>query len=922
MPACLDDETVLGLVEGRLPPPALAAVDDHLDACATCRDVIAQLSRAQAPSILARGATLGRYVIGDLLGSGAMGRVYSAWQPELDRSVAIKVLREDVAAGRDRLLREAQAMARLDHPNVVGVHEVGTSDAGVHVVMDLVEGATLRAWADTARPWRDVVRVLADIARGLAAVHAAGVLHRDVKPDNIIVGRDGRARLGDFGLARAHGAPADPPREVAAIGTPATAIAGTPAYMAPELLRGGPATMASDQFAFGITAYEVLCGKRPVSGQTWSDLLAAYERGAIAGVRGVPRAVDAAIRRCLAVAPGRRHASMTDVADELTRAVDRRRPLGWVAAAVVVASGTTWFVASRGGSTAPACELGAAQVERVWSPPVRDRIAALDRRTERPLAPAFERWAHAWAAEQDALCTAATREPPATIAARASCLDHQRAEIAALLDRMTKLDAVAADARVLDAVAGLVPGECRQAVPNTADPRPADPDLAAAAGDVERRLPEIRAVLALGDPRPARDQLAPIVERARASGHAPTLAEALLVDAEAARAAGDLDAATIAARAALAAAERGHDDLAAARAWIVRLQIAGDRRTLVGDPRELTGIDDLVELATAAIDRAGTPPRLAAELLRSRALIAYNRGHYEEAKTLLHDAASRFSKLAGEGSLEIASIESALGSTARAAGDLELAETHHERALAIDRELRGPAHPDVARDLHNLAGVHRLRGSLDTAERLYREALAIEVAMRGAASVEAALTHNSLGLVAMARADWPTAQRELETALAALTAAGHGDRAFAEHNLGIVAAARGDTAAALAHYDRAAQLYARTIGPDAPSAIRLDLDRAHAQLATSPAAARASAQRALDAATRADIQWIADDARALLARPARPAATLVRTVEPPPQLDRAADPPQRADEPAIPAIPPAKPQPKRDVGTYGASQGW
>ncbi|MGN6109592.1 MAG: protein kinase domain-containing protein, partial [Kofleriaceae bacterium] len=367
--ACLDDELVLGLVEGRLAPPVLASVDDHLDGCASCRELVVQLSRARTTTqVLERGSQLGRYVIGELLGAGAMGRVYSAWQPELDRRVAIKVLQEDGPGGRERLVREAQAMARLDHPNVVGVYEVGSTDGGVYVVMDLVEGETLRAWAERRRPWRDVVRVLIETARGIAAVHAAGVVHRDVKPDNVIVGADGRARLGDFGLARsgagansapvasavgarrapavpgdgarstpvvlgdgarsapavpgagagstppapgdgarsapavpgagARSAPAVPgdaarsapvvpgdgagsTRPALAVGTPATAIAGTPAYMAPEVLRGGPAGEASDQFGFGITAYEVLAGAGPVAGRTRGERKRAIERGAL-----------------------------------------------------------------------------------------------------------------------------------------------------------------------------------------------------------------------------------------------------------------------------------------------------------------------------------------------------------------------------------------------------------------------------------------------------------------------------------------------------------------------------------------------------------------------------------------------------------------------------------------------------------------
>src|SRR5258706_14902614 len=258
----LDDATVLELVEGRLTAEAIASADEHLDSCPSCRDVVALLARGRGSSpVLARGEVVGKYVLGELLGAGAMGRVYSAWEPELDRRVALKVLRQD-AGGRERVVKEAQAMAKLSHPNVVTVHEVGETGDGVYVAMELVGGERLRAWAAKRRDWRDVARVLVEVARGLAAAHAAGVVHRDVKPDNVIVGDDGRARIGDFGLARADGTPAAGAAGTGAPGAAlrtagggaggpggggggagnaggeASAVVGPPPHMAPEVPRG------------------------------------------------------------------------------------------------------------------------------------------------------------------------------------------------------------------------------------------------------------------------------------------------------------------------------------------------------------------------------------------------------------------------------------------------------------------------------------------------------------------------------------------------------------------------------------------------------------------------------------------------------------------------------------------------------------
>jgi eukaryotic-like serine/threonine-protein kinase len=879
---CLDDDTVLGLVEGRLAAGTLADIDVHLDTCASCRDVVSQLARTRE-DVLVRGRAVGRYVIGDLLGSGAMGRVYSAWEPDLDRRVAIKIVRD---AARGRALREAQAMARLNHPNVVTVHEVGTTEDGVFVAMELVDGETLRVWAEQRRTWREAAGVLLEVARGLAAVHAAGVIHRDVKPDNIIVGRDGRARLGDFGLARRGG------------GDDA-AIVGTPAYMAPEVLFGAGGDAASDQFSFGVTAYEVLTGKRPFAGATWSELTASIANARL-GVRG-PFWLDDAVKRCLAPDPANRFPSMQAAADALSRGL-ARRPGPILAAAgalmiVVLATTVTRCVARRPSGDDP-CRIGDAELAPVWSDQRRDELVAAWHGSPDVVAAimALDQWSARWTAEREMTCRAAPIEPPATTAAREHCLDQRRAELGAVLARQPGAD------RLLDALAALPePGDCN-VVDLRADRLPTDPARAKAAEDVQSALPQLRAAIALGDARPVIDRVAALLETARASGHAPTLAEALLVDADALRGVDRFADAAIAARDAVAAAERGHDDLAAARAWIVRVALAGE-------VRGLASADDLAAIASAAVDRAGAPERLVATLQRLRGTIAYDRGALAEARQLLVDARARFARFSGDRSFDVAAVDSALGSVARAAGDLDEAERRHRASLEVDRLLRGPQHPDVARDLHNLAGVLRLRGSLDAAAATYREALAIEVATAGERSAEAGLTHNSLGLVAMARGDWPTARTELSQALDALTAAGHGDRAFAEHNLGLVAAALGDHREALARYTRAAEIYRTTIGDTAPPAIRLLLDLARSEAATGHRqVARDLATRAGDAARGAEIPWIADDAKSFLASNPAP----VVAVEPPPK--RPAAPPV--------APPPAKPpiEPKRDVGVYGARQ--
>ncbi len=198
--------------------------------------------------------TIGRFRVGRRIGVGALGVVHAAEDPQLQRTVALKLLRSrwrrDAAAWRERMLREARAMARLAHPNVVTVHEVGEDGDDVYIVMELVKGKTLRTWLQTPRAWSRVLDVFVDAGRGLAAAHEAGLVHRDFKPENVLVGDDGRTRVTDFGLARA----SDDREE---------GFEGTPAYTAPEQRRGEPPTPVADQFSFCVALYEGLYGRRP-----------------------------------------------------------------------------------------------------------------------------------------------------------------------------------------------------------------------------------------------------------------------------------------------------------------------------------------------------------------------------------------------------------------------------------------------------------------------------------------------------------------------------------------------------------------------------------------------------------------------------------------------------------------------------------
>ncbi len=275
---CVDDEALFSLARGELAPGEVARVESHLRDCSDCRAVLAEAARSLAPALPEPSTDAGsptqiaRYQVRGLIGAGASGVVYRAFDPNLQRTVAIKVLRPDLHGSPQlsaRMLREAQAMARLSDPNVVAVYDVGMQDGAVYLVMEHVDGLTVSDWLSEMQPTpQRILEVFRDAGKGLLAAHNKGLVHLDFKPENVLVAADGRALVTDFGLAREAERrltqiSLEGGNDVVELYAPTRGIVGTPAYMAPELFDGGAATAQSDQFAYCVALFAALAQRHP-----------------------------------------------------------------------------------------------------------------------------------------------------------------------------------------------------------------------------------------------------------------------------------------------------------------------------------------------------------------------------------------------------------------------------------------------------------------------------------------------------------------------------------------------------------------------------------------------------------------------------------------------------------------------------------
>jgi serine/threonine protein kinase/tetratricopeptide (TPR) repeat protein len=674
----------------------------------------------------APGERLGRHVLIERIGGGGMGVVYAAYDPKLDRRVALKLLRPDAARNphaHAQLEREAQALARLAHPNVVNVHDISEIDGRVFVEMELVQGTTLSVWLAEPRTWRAIVDVLAQAGRGLAAAHAVGIVHRDFKPDNVLVGEDGRVRVADFGIALlAEGKERDPvglsptvsdgsTPPVAYASGPTGARIGTPAYMAPEQ-RSGTTSARSDQYSFTLVLREALAGASP--------------RAAL------PAWLERAIAKGLSPSPDDRHPSMDALLAVLASGPRRtRRRLGGVAALVGLAGlGLVSAVALRAGSRGLALCSGAdREMSAVWGEPQQRAIAAEFAATSLPYADqaarettaTLDRYAREWVSMHDDACEATRvrgEQSDALMETRMQCLDRRLAEVRTLADVLAKGD-VKVVARSVQAAQALSPiADCSAAHERAVSLRIVRP-IAPEDAPIVQELGRAFALDAAGKLEDARGTAEEALQHARASGAVGLQAQALQLAGTVASQQGDGPRSERLLFDAFVAAGESGDDTVAARAATMSVFAIGYLQNRAEEA------DKWFRLSGLAIERMGGDDSLSVRRLYSMSAVEWSAGHFQAAADQARDALRLAEERLPHGSIETGYCLTGLGNSLMSQGKTDEARTYLEKALAFDEETLGPDHPDVEMDVFNMGNLVRADGRYDDARKLYERALSI-----------------------------------------------------------------------------------------------------------------------------------------------------------------------------------------------------
>ena len=844
---CPSDERIARHLAAPSLTPDGERIIAHTEGCDRCRARVGEALRAQqaatAPGApestsgrpaLRPGLAFGEYELGEPIGAGATAQVYLARHPSLDRQVALKLValpetpsaREHTAA---RALREGRALAKLTHPNVVTVHTVGEAHGYAYVAMELVRGGTLRAMA--SRPPASAAEVRARLAtlvlagRGLAAAHRSGLVHRDFKPDNVLLTETGVPRVTDFGLAReAEGSQetsfdtvSGEFEDAATRLTRSGAVVGTPAYMAPEQLEGHPATALSDQFAFCVTASECLLGARPFEAPPAGSRrfargpLRPFPRQSV-----VPRAVVRLLWRGLEPAPAARHPSLESLLDALER--EARPPRRWrwaalpVGLAVLVATAVTWSQ-HQAKVRAERC-ADAARWTGVWDAARKAERSGAFAATGKPFAAAaamqviasIDRFTQSWSDLERQRCLSPEADGRGDRAYETLCLSQRRHDLVALIDALCRPTPEGVG-RVSDLSATVAPASSCLVAPSPTARPPLEETASKERDAVQDLIARSRVNRQVGDLADAERQGREALSQARALAQAPLEAEAGLALGWALRDLEKREEATTVLFAAVMLAEKTGLFALAAQVWLTMATI--DRSgTQVASERWL-------ELADVAIARAGSPWELEAQAMSERGYSLVLHGRFDGAIALQEKATAVLTRHLG------AESPTALKSTGRLASSLGMmgrcteAEPLLRQNLARRRVALSPLHPETLQILETLAICLQRTGRAEESLPLFDELLRGRAQLSGPESPPYAVALSNYAGALHDLHRFPEALELVERAWAIkVKAFGPTDPRVARQlmDVGIVLRSMGRSAEALESLHRARDLFEQSPG--------------------------------------------------------------------------------------------------------------
>jgi|GEM_PF-2546460 len=779
------------------------------------------------PSETVAGQTFGRYVLVRRIGAGGCGEVFAAYDPVLDRRIALKIL---FRGGHTGWAREARMLAKVDHPQVVTVHDAGVEDGQGYLATELIDGPSLDRWLShegTHVSPMDRLALLLPIAAALGEAHARGIVHGDVKPANILVAASG-ARITDFGVARA----------IDQEGASESAFAGTPAYMAPEQLEGKPATEASDQYAFCLTLCQALSNEPLVSEDTDRDERGSETRGpgesaasrqVVPTARRIPaagldRAISGALRRGLEADPARRFASMAALVDAMVTVPQRRRRTRRVAAAAVVLSAAVGAVAY-GASRQPALCTGAdAALAGVWNDAredaMRDAVAAVDVQAvdvdAESIAQALDAYAQAWKAQHTEICEATSvrkEQSEATMDVQMMCMARARGRFDAAVDIF-----IDADEGVLrnanPTLESLIPlPECLDLELLAAKKAVPIPKGQQAAVDaLDEGLARSHVQLAAGRFREARDSAAEVLAGAREIGYDPMVAEGQYQLAASMAQRGDFEDAKPRGREALRIGlEYGQIDLTLMAASLLAFieSHAGTRESAQAYETMALGLLDRPEIA----------PRLRTNAMVDLATVVYDSGRFLEARTLYEQALEETIALRGEDDWRVPHAIDNIAMADMSLGNDRKALEGFERAMALREASVGETHVNHVLTLLYLGGLRVNLGELDAAARDFERARRITESELSPKHAWFGASTDGLARVALEQGDLAQAQALAGEAVALFRETLGDKHAFVANSLmtvGRVAYARGEYAAAEPAFVEMVAIMKPTMGTEHP----------------------------------------------------------------------------------------------------------